>query len=55
MDEEYNFDDMLDSYGGQETMPSNFDFGSMDFTPNLLNLPEMAPVNYAMPPIDMSQ
>ena len=55
MDEEYNFDDMLDSYGGQEEMPSNFDFGSMDFTPNLLNLPEMAPVNYAMPPVDMSQ
>ena len=55
MDEEYNFDSMLDSYGGQEEMPSNFDFGSMDFTPNLLNLPEMAPVNYAMPPVDMSQ
>jgi hypothetical protein len=55
MNEEYNFDDMLDSYGGQETMPSNFDFGSMDFTPNLLNLPDMAPVNYAMPTVDMSQ
>ena len=55
MDEEYNFDSMLDSYGGQEEMPSNFDFGRMDFTPNLLNLPDMAPVNYAMPPIDMSQ
>jgi hypothetical protein len=46
---------MLDSYGGQDQMPSNFDFSSMDFTPNLLNLPEMAPVNYAMPPVDMSQ
>ena len=55
MNEEYNFDDMFDSYGGQETMPSNFDFGSMDFTPNLLNLPDMAPANYAMPTIDMSQ
>jgi hypothetical protein len=55
MNEEYSFDDMLDSYGGQETMPSNFDFGSMDFTPNLLNLPDMAPVNYAMPPVDMGQ
>lgn len=55
MNEEYGFDDMLDSYGGQDQMPSNFDFSSMDFTPNLLNLPEMAPVNYAMPPIDMSQ
>jgi hypothetical protein len=55
MNEEYDFDGMLDSYGGQETMPSNFDFGSMDFTPNLLNLPDMAPVNYAMPPVDMSQ
>ena len=55
MNEEYSFDDMLDSYGGQDQMPSNFDFSSMDFTPNLLNLPEMAPVNYAMPPIDMSQ
>jgi len=55
MNEEYNFDDMLDSYSGQEAMPFNFDFGSMDFTPNLLNLPEMAPVNYAMPTVDMSQ
>lgn len=55
MNEEYSFDDMLDSYGGQDQMPSNFDFGSMDFTPNLLNLPDMAPVNYAMPPVDMSQ
>jgi len=55
MNEEYNFDDMLDSYGGQDQMPSNFDFGSMDFTPNLLNLPDMAPANYAAPPIDMSQ
>jgi hypothetical protein len=55
MNEEYNFDDVLDSYGGQDQMPSNFDFGSMDFTPNLFNLPDMAPANYAMPPIDMSQ
>jgi hypothetical protein len=55
MDEEYNFDSMLDSYSGQEEMPSNFDFGNMDFTPNLLNLPDMAPANYAIPPIDMSQ
>lgn len=55
MNEEYNFDDMLDSYGGQDQMPANFDFGSMDFTPNLLNLPDMAPANYAIPPIDMSQ
>lgn len=55
MNEEYSFDDMLDSYGGQDQMPSNFDFSSMDFTPNLLNLPDMAPVNYAMPPVDMGQ
>ena len=55
MNEEYSFDDMLDSYGGQDQMPSNFDFGSMDFTPNLLNLPDMVPVNYAMPTVDMSQ
>ncbi len=55
MNEEYSFDDMLDSYGGQDQMPSNFDFGNMDFTPNLLNLPDMAPVNYAMPTVDMSQ
>ena len=55
MNEEFNFDDMLDSYGGQDQMPSNFDFSSMDFTPNLLNLPDMAPVNYAMPTVDMSQ
>ena len=55
MNEEYNFDDMLDSYGGQDQMPSNFDFSNMDFTPNLLNLPDMAPVNYAMPTVDMSQ
>jgi hypothetical protein len=55
MNEEYNFDDMLDSYGSQDQMPSNFDFSSMDFTPDLLNLPDMAPANYAVPPIDMSQ
>jgi hypothetical protein len=53
--DDYNFDDMLDSYGGQDQMPSNFDFSNMDFTPNLLNLPDMAPANYAVPPIDMSQ
>jgi len=53
--DDYNFDDMLDSYGGQDQMPSNFDFSNMDFTPNLLNLPDMAPANYAMPPIDMGQ
>ena len=53
--DDYNFDDMLDSYGGQDQMPANFDFSNMDFTPNLLNLPDMAPANYAAPPIDMSQ
>jgi len=54
MYDDNDFDGMLDSYGGQDQAPVNF--GDFDFTPNLLNLPDMAPVNYApqaMPQMDM--
>jgi hypothetical protein len=53
MDDEYSFDDMLDSYGGQDQMPSNFDFGSFDFGPGAFNLPDLSQVNYGPQSFDM--
>ena len=53
MNEEYSFDDMLDSYGGQESMPSNFDFGSFDFGPGAFDLPDLSQVNYGPQSFDM--
>lgn len=45
MDDQNDFDGILDSYGGQAAPPSNFDFSTFDFTPNVLNIPDLAPID----------
>jgi hypothetical protein len=52
MYDESDFDGLVDSYGSQDSLPSNFDFKNFDFTPNLLNLPDMA-AQPMQQPIDM--
>lgn len=56
MDNEYDFDEMLGSLdlGGQNTPPSNFDIGSLDFGPGAFDISNFqAPSNYSLnQPID---